>query len=175
MPDIAVVAWPNGKKNIGGIDETILFAVASDFTTAPAMPSAPASQAAMAVISVDPVFASGKGWKPIYNTMLKGEVKSKLVGEFDGKSYEHDLAFSCPGTETDNLGFASLAPNSGFFFLIKQNDGKYRIMGVEHLAKMKDAEEGTGMKNSDEKGIKYTFFSFGSTPVPLYTGAIDLE
>jgi hypothetical protein len=93
----------------------------------------------------------------------------------DGKSFRHTFEFYKPGADEDSLAFLSLAKNENLVFVVKDKDGKFRIIGSEGIpAKMESSEGGTGQTGEDDKGDTITFASEGANPPYFYEGSVPV-
>ncbi|HMT28017.1 MAG TPA: hypothetical protein PKD91_01935, partial [Bacteroidia bacterium] len=89
MPDFDDLLWPNGTDNIGGTQVNHYYAPLSHFSVLPVPPEPATTLSEIVTISDNVVFYTGKKFLQIYSTIDTGRVLDKLVGELDGKSFEH--------------------------------------------------------------------------------------
>lgn len=175
MPDFNDLLWPDGQDNIGGTQVNHYYAPLVTFQYLPTVPDVPATLGEMVTISEDVEFYTGKKFLKIYSTLDTGKVADKLVGEFDGKSFEHSFEWFFPGTMDQALALISKFANSNMIFIASEANGQKRMIGTRKFpAKLAMADVDTGAKTSERKGIKLRVESRGITPAPIYTGSIPL-
>jgi hypothetical protein len=175
MPNFDDLVWPDGSDNIGGTQVMHFYAPVVDFLNLPAITASPSTLAEMVTISTDITFKPARKFLKIYSTMDTGRVLDKLVGEFDGKSFEHAFEFFFPGTIAEALAIVTKFANSNMVFVAAEANGQKRIIGSRKFpAKLSVADVDTGAKTSERKGIKLKVESRGTTPAPIYTGVITL-
>ena len=175
MPDFDDLLWQDGADNIGGTQVNHYYAPLVHFQNMPTAPVLSTTLSEMVTISESVVFYAGKKFLKLYSTMDTGRVLDKLVGELDGKSFEHSFEWFFPGTLDIAMALVSKFANSNMIFIATEADGKKRIIGSNKFpAKLDIADIDTGAKTSDRKGIKMKVVSRGITPAPIYTGAIPL-
>ncbi|SDK35255.1 hypothetical protein SAMN05421823_102532 [Catalinimonas alkaloidigena] len=171
------ILWPNGSNNDAGLARMHYYCALDDIDTFPAIAATPASAtsaAELVTVADDFVFKSGKCFKEFYCTLEKGNMKSTLVGERDGKSAENTVTLFHPGNKDYLLGMIEYLKNTNLVVLVRELDGQIRIFGSEYLpANLDVAESDSGTKVADLKGITVTVKSIGRI-APIYTGAIPL-
>jgi len=148
---------PNGE-NMGGIAQYVIFGLWSDVAQWPTAPVAPATVEAYAEWVGDVVMAAGKNAFTFYCTDDTSEFKINPVGEVDGMSFEEELTIFNPGLKKKLLGFIAAAKNENLFFIVKDNESQYYLMGDSiRAAHMTAGEVGTGKATSERKGASLTF------------------
>lgn len=171
------ISYNQGSNNTGGVQQEIFWALFSDIAFFPPLiqpdPTGNGAITDLCTINENFIMNSGKRFQSMYVTLEKGRIKSQLQGELDCKSFMNEANFFLPGTSPLALGFATLAKNGSFVFLIPEVDGQLRVLGTKgYPAKLKAADTDTGEKTADPKGTPFTFQSAGSTPSPIYTGQV---
>jgi len=175
MPDFDDLLWPDGEDNIGGTQVNHYYAPLNHFNILPVPVEPAVSLEDMVTISTDVEFITGRKFLKLYSTQDTGRVLDKLVGEFDGKSFEHSFEWFFPGTLEKALALITKFANSNMVFVASEADGKKRLIGsTKFPAKLSMADVDTGAKTSDRKGVKLKVESRGITPSPVYTGALPL-
>lgn len=177
MPPFAAVdlLHTDGSLNMGSIQVEAYYAPVGDFLVMPEVPNAPATLAEAAVIASNFTFKTGKCFKKMYITQDKGSVNDEIVGERDGKSFMNKLQAFHPGTKAEMLGFAALAANTGFIFIVVEADGQMRVIGSKAFPGKIDT--GTITTSQTTAGLKGFTFEIGcasKTPAPIYTGTVAL-
>jgi hypothetical protein len=143
---------PNGE-NMGGLMQDLIFGLWDDVAAWPTAPVAPADVEANAVWVGDVVMKAGKRAFSFYSTDDTSELKFPLVGETDGKSFEQVLSVFHPGLRKKILGFVAAAKNEKLFFIARNSDGQYFLLGDSlRPAFVRSGEMGTGKATADRKG-----------------------
>jgi hypothetical protein len=175
MPDFDDLLWPDGTDNIGGTQVNHYYAPLNDFQILPVVVTPAVSLEDTVTIEDDVVFYTGHKFFKIYSTIDTGRVADKLVGELDGKSFEHTFEWFFPGTRAKALALITKFANSNMIFIASEADGQKRLIGsTKFPAKLSMSDVDTGAKTADRKGIKMKVESRGISPAPIYTGAIPL-
>ncbi len=175
MPDFDDLLWPNGTDNIGGTQVNHYYAplININFLPVPQEPAVTLDD--IVTISSNVEFYTGRKFLKIYSTMDTGRVQDKLVGDLDGKSFEHSFEWFFPGTLAKALALITKFSNSNMIFIASEANSQKRMIGSRKFpAKLTLADVDTGAKTSDRKGIKLKVESRGTTPAPIYTGVIPL-
>jgi hypothetical protein len=173
----------NKKDNIAGIPVVVYYAFAEDVAQFPTLPE-PDNKSNYELEEYNELMgpftlAQGKKLYKLYVTPETGEVKSKLVGAIDGKSYKYTLDISHPGTHKQIAGFTRLVKNANLIFLVPDENrpGQYQFMGSEyHPVKLAENEATTGKKIEDYRGRVISLESAGRGECPyLEIAAADLK
>jgi len=168
------------QYNMGSIQRTVYYADLNLDIDADNFPNLPNLQSAqnftdLAVIDKDIPLKDGRRWKELYVTEDTGAVRSEMVGEMDGKSFEHYLDFFYPGNKEEALSFAAYINNGHFLFIAKDAEGKMRLVGNPQFPAQVDSNElTTGQSTSDRKGMTVTVKAKGNSPAPIYKGNLIL-
>lgn len=175
MPEFEDMLWPDGADNIGGTQVIHYYIPLANVLSLPTLSTSPVTLSQMVTIPDDIMPRPTKKFLKLYSTMDTGRVLDKLVGEFDGKSFEHSFEFFHPGTLADAMAIVTKFANSNMLFIASEANGQKRLIGsTKFPAKIAVADIDTGAKTSDRKGIKMRVESRGTTPAPIYTGIITL-
>lgn len=133
--------------------QDLIFGLWDDVAQWPTAPVAPADVEANAAWVGDVVMKAGKRAFAFYSTDDTSELKFPLVGETDGKSFEQVLSLFHPGLRKKILGFANAAKNEKLFFIVRNSDGQYYLLGDSaRAAFIRTGELGTGKATADRKG-----------------------
>lgn len=169
--NISNLTFPAGRYNPGGITE-VLQAFVEDIASFPVLadPDTATTLASLVTYAEAITMKTGKSFRKIYCTLEEGEIKSKMVGARDGKGYENTLEISFPGSEGEMLGFRAYAANRQSVFLVKEKNGKVRVLGsLEDPAYFEDDDATSGKKIADLRATKMTFKASGATAAPIYS------
>lgn len=170
---------PNGTgDNIGGTATICYWAPSSWFTTIQDTEENLSSVTAFAKLSqinTAHVFASGKGFVKVYNTLSSGSIKDTGTGERDGRSMKSEFTGFYPGSVAEWFGFLRMVKNDKGIFLVPQSDGTVRQIGTSLFpAEFIMESFDTATQESGRRGTTYKVTSYSSGP-QIYTPAIALH
>jgi hypothetical protein len=169
------IEFPEGTNNLGGLRPVGYYGFISEASTIPAVPSAPATLAAASVITGNIVMDSGKYMYPMYGTLEKLNLKGESQGERDGRSIKISLSWFIPGHHAENLGAARVFPKRRMFFIVRDHEDRYRLVGNTSMPAEVSASDDTGTKVSDTKGVSYEITTYSDGPAPIYEGEIPSQ
>lgn len=166
------IEYPEGTGNLGGLRPVGYYGFISEADTIPEVPDAPSTLAAVSVISSNIVMEAGKYMYPMYGTLEAIGLKGEQQGERDGKSNKLTLEWFIPGHHAENLGVARHFPKRRMFFIVRDHEGRYRLVGSTHFPAEVAASDDTGKAVADRKGVVYEITTYSDGPAPIYTGEI---
>jgi hypothetical protein len=167
----SAVNYTKGIYNPAGVIQ-IYYALAADIATFPVLadPGTATTLSSLVEYSDAITMATGKQFWPLYSTLETAELKSTLSGVRDGKGRENSLDISYPGNDSNFLGFDAIAPYNDFVFLIKEKNGKLRVLGSLDDPAYLDTDTATsGAKVADARTTKMSFKAPAETACPIYT------
>lgn len=144
----------------------------SEATTIPEVPEEPLSLDQVSVIMNNIVMDAGKTMHPMYGTLEKLNLKGEQQGERDGRSSKITLTWFIPGHHPENLGAARYFPKRRMFFVVRDHEGRYRLVGSTRFPAEVAATDDTGSAVSDLKGVTYEISTYSDGPAPIYQGEI---
>ncbi len=164
--------------NAAGIKGTGYMAPAEEFASWPAYqtPSA-AGDGKTVQLSGNFSFTgagSGKGYFRSFPMLMeKGGVSYKAVGGTGSKSLEVIFTFYVVGLDAVQLEWLKDVKNIPGVFLCPDKNGTLHTLGTkDDPAYLQEADGGTGVAATDDRGTLYTIRWITSTPT-LYTGTIN--
>ena len=166
-------------KNAAGITGTGYMAPAGEFASWPAFQTTVTPGDGLSVkLTGNFVFTgagTGKGYfREFPMLMEKGGIVKKAVGGVGSKSLELSLNFYVPGADATQLEWLRDQLNIPGVWLIKDKNQTVHVLGSkEDPAYLQEAEMGTGVAATDERGTLYTIRAITSEPA-LYPGTINL-
>jgi hypothetical protein len=173
--NVASVTYQKGRYNPAGVTK-VYWALPEDIATFPTLKTpddADATFDSLVTYSTAITMATGKKFQELYCTLEEGELKSTFAGNRDGKGKENMLEISFPGNDAAFHGFEAYAANRDFVFLVKEKNGKVRVLGSpEDPAYLESGEGTSGKKIADGRKNVLTFKASGPTAPPIYTTAI---
>lgn len=168
------ITYPKGRYNPAGITE-VYYAIPEDIATFPVLadPGTATTFSSLIEYADEITMKTGKLFQPIYCTIETGQIQASLVGPRDGKGYENTLTISFPGNDSLFLGFKAYMANRDAIFLVREKNGKIRVLGnLEDTATMDTDDEKSGQKIADGRASVLTFKASGATSSPVYTSDI---
>jgi hypothetical protein len=173
--DFQISTKAPGPKISPGVVEG-LYILSSDLTTIATQPNSPATQAEKVTIATAHIPTVGEGFRKMYISNKKSELKITGEGDEDAKSAKCELEVFIPGL-TANLA-AFLYDDPDMIFLVPNGPcgtSEYFQLGTKcDGAKISKWEFTTGkFGGSEVKGVKATIQSLQSS-ILLYTAAIPV-
>jgi hypothetical protein len=167
-----------GGANMGGITQTVYFALWKDVATWPEKPDFDAATdlEALASLAGDIAMTTGTNFYKLYLTDDTGEFKIESVGEKDGKSWVLHLSLFHPGLQKKILGFINATKNDNLVFIVPDNNQNFFLMGdALRPATYESSPEdsGTGKETSARAGISMEF-TYKTSNLYQYEGAVPL-
>ncbi len=171
------LAGPSGQTdNMGGLTQLAYFAPITTFLSVKKPTASPTTPADLVTIATAHTFNSTYCFNKAYCTMNKGDFNAEPQGETDGKSFKQKFKIFLPGSLPAAHGFAAMAKNDNFLFLLEMPDsstGGYLQVGTE-MFPCKISPKFTSATN--EGGVRGYEFE-GETVSPrnyIYTSTISL-
>lgn len=154
---------------------TKLFYVPIDFIKTMTLPAQDAAnyEDRVKIANGGIVLKTGKSWKSIDILIDEGELKSTLMGNVGNKKSKGELEFLIPGFRTKVLGFVDTYKNTPCLYAVRDQNGKFFILGNQYVGAYIDSAEGTtGKKIEDNSGVSAKISA--NTKVYSYEGEISL-
>lgn len=175
--NLSDLTWDEGTENMGGLKVIGYYAPIADIENFPELPANPTTPEEEVTLESTTgfTFKTGKNFLKLYSTEETASVSSEPQGEVDGQSFVHKGKTFFPGSKVEAMAFMKAVNNGNFVFVFEEaSGGARRVIGsVAFPAKCKPSHT-TGEKTADRKGMTLEIQSYGTTPVPFYTGAIPL-
>jgi len=166
----SAINYTKGIYNPAGVVQ-VLYAFPEDVATFPTLADpATATTLSSLIEYADPIIMkTGKQFFPLYSTLETAELTTALTGSRDGKGRENSLKISYPGNDSNFLGFEAYVTNRDVIFLVKEKNGKWRVLGSLEDPAYLDVDAGTsGAKISDSRKTELTFKAPAETSCPVY-------
>lgn len=119
------------------------------------------------------VTENGKYWQKIYSTQGKGSITSEVTGDTDCKMFINHGNFSFPDLPADALGFAKASVNDDFVYVVKAA-GRYHVIGSPDYRSNTSVASTSGDAAGSAKGLTITVDCPDVTPLPVYSGTLEL-
>ena len=166
-----------GRTVLPGIRTRVYYIPKRDIVRWPTLPSStPAGMDRLAIYQGSFVLAADKTWHVIDLIDNKGKIESESQGIYPARTFLNKIGLTHPGTGSEATGFASQANADDFVFLVRQRDGKFRVIGNPFFP--------TVTKPKQDSGEDVTATDFGTTldvevtdicPAPFYEGLIHAD
>lgn len=177
------ILYQKRKPNPGGITSEVYYAFADDIKTWPAALTDLDYEKAVTLeeivtipIADEFAFHPGKSFKKLYCTLETGELKYSLIGARDSKSFSNSMEVSYPSNDEKITGFVAAASNADLVFLVREQNGRVKVLGTPKYPAMLETAEGTtGKLIEDGNVLVQTYMSKSPIPAPVYKGPILLE
>jgi len=170
--------WADGKVNPSGIRKEIYWAPKSWIRTIPRIVSDPLTAAENINVAGDFEMMPGKTFLKMYSTQGKGKVYWEPLGEKDHKMFLNKGTFSFPDIGVDARSNAKQTINSNIIMIARIPAGseiRYVMLGDDDYDVTVTIKGDSGDKPGSEKGITFEVESPCETPLPGYTGILELE
>jgi hypothetical protein len=169
------IDYPEGQANLGGLRSVGYYGFIADASSIPEVPEDPETLAAVSVISTNIVMKSGKYMNAMYGTLEKLNLKGEQQGERDGHSVKITLIWVIPNHDAENLGAARYFPKRRMFFIVRDNERRYRLIGNQNYPASVAATDDSGTAITDLKHVSYEISTVSDGPAPIYTGEIPSQ
>lgn len=123
----------------------------------------------------DFVLVSGDYFLKIYSTQGKGKVTAETQGELDGKSYINKGVLSFPAIDDAARGFAKMAVNDDFVYIVPAPGKKYYVIGHPDFRTSSMPSADSGDAATSAHGFTINIECTDTTPLPCYKGEIVFE
>lgn len=168
--------WCEGQSSIPGIKRRLYFTPASSIVTWPTLPNAfTTAMGELATLKGNFVLAEGAKWQHMDILESKSPVSSEPQGNKPNKTFLNKATIVLPHTDAEAAGFARLANNASFVYLVETNDGDFRVIGSDVFQSETSTSTALGGAVTDEKGTTLEVSCTDLAPAPFYTGPIDAE
>lgn len=155
------------QDNMGGIVPQVIYGYCDDVATWPERPTAPNSSTSMDMEAAgalvgDLVMATGARAYKFDFTDDTGSFTIKLQGDNGGESFVEQLTIIAAKIRKIILGFLNATKGRKMFFLVKDNNGLWYLMGDEdHGARLSSdsdgANTGAAYTERNQVGLVFTY------------------
>lgn len=177
------ILYPQGRFNPGGIQGEVYYAFEEDIESWPAALQNIDTETAVefadltTIPTTDPfVFKEGKSFKKLYVTLETGELKYSLIGPRDSKAFSNSMEISYPSNDAEVIGFIASSANRRMVFIVKEQNGRAKVLGTPQFPAQLETVEGTTGKLIEDGNVAVqTYLSKSPIPAPVYKAPILLE
>ena len=171
------INFPIGSVNPSGISDEVYFVPKQYIKTWPTIEDdfeQAEDNAEYANLDGNFVLNTGKVWNRLYSTQGKGKISWEYQGETDCKVVVNKATLSYPKLNEQGRALAKYAANGDFVFIVK-HDGKYYVIGDKDYRATVTPNGDSGDAAGSAKGITLEIVCPGTTPLPVYTGTLQLS
>lgn len=177
------IVYPQGRFNPGGLQGEVYYAFEEDIQSWPAALVNIDTETAVefadlvTVPAADPfVLKATKSFKKLYVTLETGELKFSLIGPRDSKAFSNSMEISYPSNDAEILGFIASSANRRLVFLVKETNGRIKVLGTPGFPAQLETVEGTTGKLVEDGNVAVqTYLSKSAIPAPIYKAPIPLD
>ncbi|SHE57385.1 hypothetical protein [Dysgonomonas macrotermitis] len=170
--------WCDGQINTPGIRSEVFFTPRRNILAWPTLPSTLAAgetMGKMATYQGNFALAAETVWNRMDIIISRSPVTSESQGTKPSKTYLNQATIVVPNTDQDAAGFARLANNDDYVYIVQETGGKYRVLGNEMYQTETNVATALGAAATDEKGTTLTIQVPDICPAPFYEGEIRTE
>ena len=161
------VIHPAGADNMGGMATDVYFAPQTAFKKFPVFKKE-------TDITLEGAFEfteSDAGFVHISATYKSNGLKSSAVGDIDSRCSKQEGEFFHPGASESAAQFARLVQNTPGVFVVRDTEGKWRVVGDLVNPANVSVEHDTGKSPEDRKGFTIKFEAYSTRPIVYYKPA----
>lgn len=173
----SALQYQEGVCGAGGLQPIGYYGFIEDVATLPVPPGvdAAADYDALASIAEDIVMKSGKTMYAMAGELETAGLDGESIGERGSMSKSIKMTWFLPSTEPANLGAARYFNNRRMFFIVREQNGQWRIVGSQQFPASVSSKDTTGTKVADQRGVTLEVSTYGCGPAPVYTGVIPVD
>lgn len=173
----SALQYQEGVCGAGGLQPIGYFGFIEDVASFPTPPAvADASDfAALATIASNITMKAGKTMYAMAGELETAGLDGESIGERGSMSKSVKMTWFLPSTEPANLGAAKYFNNRRMFFIVKEQNGQYRVVGSNRFPASVSSKDTTGTKVADVRGVTLEVSTYDCGPAPVYTGVIPVD
>ncbi len=145
------------------------------FPKLPAPTDVDATMASIATYNSDFVLVADAYFIRIDILDTASNITSASQGEKPSKTFLNSATLKYAGNNEEATGFARMANADDFIYVVRQRDGKYRVIGNEMFDTNTNPGQESGMAVTDASGTTLEISCTDLCPAPFYTGKLTLE
>lgn len=167
-----------GNPTLPGIRPEVYGIPKSQIISYPKLPSPGdegATMKSIATYSGDFTLAADSSFIRIDVLTLASSLKSESQGDQPSKTFLNTASLKYAGNNEAATGFCRLVNSDDFLFVIRQRDGKFRVLGNEMFETDVKPSQDSGMAVTDASGTMLEATVTDICPAPFYVGKLKLE
>jgi hypothetical protein len=125
--------------------------------------------------TTDFTLAADAKWFAVDIVTTASNVKAESQGEYPSKSFLVSATIKYAGVDEEATGFCMMANIDDLVYVVRQKNGKYRIIGNEMERTETKPAQDSGMAVTDASGTTLEISVSDTSPAPFYTGKLVTE
>ena len=174
----ASLEFCKGETVIPGLMDYVYFAPKADIVTFAVLPDLSDETLTMdkvAVLKGNFALAAEKKWRKIDILDTASNVTSASQGEKPSKTFLNSSTIKFAGNTAAATGFCRMANADDLVFIIRQRDGKFRVLGNQMFSTNINPSQDSGMAVTDASGTTLEISVTDLCPAPFYDGTLIIE
>lgn len=170
--------WCEGSTNLPGLRPRLYYIPKSDIVMWPTLPNSLAAGEGMGKLATyagDFTLAASATWKFIDIIVDRSPAFAEVQGSKPSKTFLNRATLVIGKTEEEASGFARIANNADYVYIVQVKDGKYRILGNEMYQTNTDVTLQLGGEATAEMGTTIDISVTDIAHLPFYEGEIVTE
>lgn len=160
----APVLHKAGSDNMGGMSTMVYVAPHNIFKTFPSF----AKETDTELTGKFEFRESDQGFVGVSASYKSNGLKSSPVGDIDSRCAKVEGEFFHPGADESAALFARLVQNTPVVIIVRDNEGKYRVVGDPINPAIVTVEHDTGKSPEDRKGFTIKYEAYSSRLITTY-------
>lgn len=159
---------PGLRPEIWGIPKTQI----TGWPTLPDIDSENADMKKIATYEGDFALAADNVFFKIDILTMASKLSSASQGEYPNKTYLNTLTVKYAGVDEDATGFCRMANSDDLVYVVRQRNGKFRVLGNDAFETDTKPSQDSGMAVTDASGTTLEITATDFCPAPFYTGKL---
>lgn len=167
-----------GQTVLPGIRPEVYFTPKSqilDWPTLPAPGDEGATMEGIATYKGDFVLAADAKFRQMDVLTTASNVTSASQGDMPSKTFVNSSTLKHAGNTEAATGFCRMANCDDLVYIVRQRDGKYRVVGNESFETNTNPSQDSGMAVTDASGTQLEVSVTDVCPAPFYVGKLPTE
>ncbi|TFU93961.1 hypothetical protein E4T81_05040 [Barnesiella sp. WM24] len=102
-------------------------------------------------------------------------LKAESQGEYPSSSFLVSVTLKYAGVDEEATGFCMMANTDDLVYVVRQKNGKYRVIGNDFERTTTKPSQDSGMAVTDASGTNLEVSVTDKSPAPFYTGKLVTE
>lgn len=165
-----------GSAILPGIRQKGYFVSKSDITSWPTLPATASKEMKeLAIYSGSFTLDADKKWHTIDFTLNKGSISSETQGDIPSRTFLNKATLNHPEIDEAAAGAMRQMLYDDLVYIIRQRDGRYRVLGNEMFPTDTKPQMTTGEGTSGDVGTTLEIEVTDVCPAPFYVGTLDTD
>jgi hypothetical protein len=177
MLNRSALQYQEGVCGAGGLQPIGYYGFIEDVDSFPTPPKVAdaTDYGALATIAQNIVMKPGKTMYAMAGELETAGLEGETIGERGSQSKSVKLTWYLPSTEPANLGAARYFNNRRMFFIVREQNGQFRLVGSNRFPASVASTDTTGTAVADRRGVTLEITTYDCGPAPVYTGVIPVD